>query len=84
MSEERSIHRGGLSFAASRQRLSLPGGWRDATERIVAYDGEWTRQFWGQGPRENVQGFGVMLHRGSPDATRGFGRSIAPHPPHTL
>ncbi len=79
MSEERSIVRDGLAYSTSHQKIAFPGDWQDTGFRVNAYDGQWTRFFWGQGPRDHPQGFGVTLRRGS---AKGRG-SISVHRPHT-
>ena len=80
MSEERSILRRRLGYLSSQQTQALAGGWQDTTFRIQAYDGEWSRDYWGQGSSENPSGFGVVLRRGKLSGARG----IPGHRPHAL
>ena len=78
MAEERSIVRKGLAYSTSYQKIASSGHWQDTGFRINAYDGQWTRFFWGQGPRDHPQGFGVTLRRGSAKGSGG----ISVHRPH--
>lgn len=85
LSEERSIQCGGLAFSSAQQKTALSGGWQETITRVGAYDSEWTRNSWIQGPRDNRQGTGASLLRGrGAGVNRGIAAGVAVHRFHTM
>jgi peroxiredoxin len=82
--EERSVVRGGRALSSSRQGHAPPGNVDDTGLLTTAYDGEWTRWSWRQGPSEKSQGFRASLRRGAATSARGWVVDVPAHRPHTL